>query len=142
MTMTAFLPAPVRSTVKFVATPARLFALARITLGAWIFLDPAGFGAKWLTPPQDPLLTGLMLRASGGKDVLVGVGLLLADKPRRWLWVCAGFDLIDATIVFFARSRFTDQDLWSGVLGAGSFAILAVAIAEIGARRQRAAANS
>lgn len=140
--MTGSVSTPARRTLKSAVTPARLYAMGRIALGAWIFLDPSGFGAKWLTPPQDPLLTGLMLRASGGKDVLIGLGLLLADRPRRWLWICAGFDFIDAFIVFFARSRFSDQDLWSGMVGAGAFGLLAVAIAEVGARRRRAATNS
>lgn len=118
-------------------TPARLYAVSRMGIGLWLLVQPDGFGAKWFTG-QDPVLTGAMTRADGGTDLAIGVGLLFAQRPRRWLWLCAVCDFLDAFAVFLARSRFSDREVVSGVVGAAGYGLLAIAIAEVGARRRRA----
>ena len=120
-------------------TPACVYAVTRIALGAWIFIAPDQFGGKWMASSQDPVLTGSMIRANGGTDMAVGIGTLFANNPRWWLWLCAACDFLDAFAVFLARSRFSGQELWSGLIGATSYGLIAVAIAEFGAHRQRQA---
>ncbi len=54
-------------------TPARIYAVTRIALGAWIFVAPMAFGGKWFAPPQDPVLTASIIRSVGGRDLAIGV---------------------------------------------------------------------
>ncbi len=113
-------------------TPARLYALTRIGLGLWIFLAPNAFGHKWFAAPQDPLLTGLLVRQVGGRDFGIGLGLLTGRSPRAWLWLCAFCDLLDAGLVYAGRSKFSDSEVMAGVIGAGSYGLIAIAIAVFG----------
>ena len=39
--------------IKAVVTPARPYAVSRLALSGWIFLDLSGSGAKRLAPPRD-----------------------------------------------------------------------------------------
>lgn len=123
-------------------TPSRVYAVTRIALGAWLFSDPAGFGAKWFTGGQDPLLTGSIIRSVGARDLGIGLGLLLTEKPRTWLLLCAFCDIVDASMVLLARSRFTTQQTITGVAGAISYALVAIIIAVIDARRTTSAART
>ncbi len=131
-----------RVTLRTLVTPARVYAVTRVAIGAWLLVDPSGFGAKWFMPPQDPVLTGSIIRSVGGRDLGIGVGLLLTDRTRSWLWLCAFCDFLDAFMVFLARSRFSEQQVWSGVIGALSYGLIAVAVAEFGAWSHRRAGRT
>lgn len=123
-------------------TAARAYAVTRIGLGTWIVLDPSGFGAKWFTDPQDPVLTASMLMSVGGRDAAIGVGLLVSDKPRRWLLLAAFCDVLDAFVVYLARSRFTERDFTTSLVGALSYAAVALLIAALSGRRTLRGARS
>lgn len=129
-----------RAAFSALVTPARAYAVTRILIGAWLLVDPDGlFGAKWLGDAQDPVLTGSNIRASGGTDLAIGVGLLVTDRPRPWLWLCAVCNFLDAFAVFLARSRFARGDVVGSMIGAISYGLVAVAVAEFGAYRGRRA---
>jgi hypothetical protein len=128
---------PSRATLRSLVTPARVYAVTRIALGAWLLVAPMAFGGKWFAAPQDPLLTGANLRSVGGRDLGIGVGLLLADRHRPWLWLCAFCDVLDAGMVLLASGKFSERDTMAGVVGALSYALVAIAIALFGTRSQR-----
>lgn len=118
------------------ATLAKIYAVTRAGLGLWIFVDPAAFGHKWFAAPQDYLLTSSLLRCSGGRDFAIGFGLLFARAPIPWLWLCAFCDVLDASMVFLARSKFTHGEFLYGVVGASSYALIAVAIVVFGSHQR------
>ena len=124
---------PTQSTA--LVTPARVYALTRIALGLWLLLAPSQFGHKWFAAPQDPVLTASIIRSVGGRDFGIGVGLLFVDSPRQWLWLCVFCDVLDAAMVFLARSRFSQTDFAMGVGGALSYALIGIAIALFGLRK-------
>lgn len=124
-----------RVTLRTRITPARVYAVTRITLGAWLFVAPDAFGHKWFAAPQDHLLTASLIRSIGGRDFGMGAGLVLASAPRPWLWLCAFCDLLDAGMVLLARSRFSETDVVMGVVGASLYALIGIAIALFGVRK-------
>ena len=123
-------------------TPARVYAVTRIAFGLWLVVDPGGFGHKWLVAPQDPLLTSSLIRGAAGRDVGIGLGLLFAGSPRAWLLLCAFCDALDAGLVFLSRSKFSHHDVVAGMVGALSYAVIAVALAVWTTGNRPAAAGS
>lgn len=115
-------------------TPARIYAVTRLALRAWIFVAPMAFGGKWFAPPQDPVLTASIIRSVGGRDLAIGVGLLLTDRPRPWLWLCVFCDVLDAGMNLLASSKLSQRDVLTGVVGALSYALVAVAVIRFGTR--------
>lgn len=79
---------------------ARLLALARIALGAWLFLTPRWAIRVWVGRLHLDFVSTMAVRGMGARDVALGVGLLATlegDGPARgWLEGAALADAADA----------------------------------------------
>jgi hypothetical protein len=93
-----------------VAATVRAVAVGRIVLGAAYLATPGPALKLWPgragTTGRDEALLRMMARHTGGRDMALGVGALLAqrhDAPvRGWLEAAMLADLMDAVSIVFA----------------------------------------
>ena len=82
---------------------------ARIAIGAVSLLAPGLVGRAMLGPDADSGGIRLLLRAVGGRDLALGIGVLAAldrgASVRRWLRASAVVDGLDAAGSVLARRR-------------------------------------
>ncbi len=102
---------------------ARALGLARVALGAALFVAPATAGRAWVgrrraLGAEDAVLSQLAVRGLGARDVVIGVGILAAlgrdGAVRGWLEAGAAADAADALGTFMHIGRL--PTLWALVL--------------------------
>lgn len=88
---------------------ARFFGALRLGLGIGMFLMPRRVLKSWTGENAGDLPSTLALRGMAGRDVAIGLGLLMAienDSPKRgWLEAGALADAADATGTILSWKR-------------------------------------
>lgn len=88
---------------------ARFFGALRLGFGIGMFLMPRRVLKTWTGVPGDALPSTLALRGMAGRDIAIGMGLLMAienGKPKRgWLEAGALSDAADATATIMDWKR-------------------------------------
>jgi hypothetical protein len=67
-----------------------------------------------------------LLQGHGLREIGTGIGLLLSDNPRPWLWGRVAGDVVDVATLFGSRDRAK-----AGRLGLASIALLGVGLLDI-----------
>lgn len=100
---------------------ARFFAALRLGVGLAMFLAPRRILRTWTGESGDALPSTIALRGMAGRDIAIGLGLLMAienDAPKRgWLEASALSDAADATATILDWKRL------GGLRGAFWFAL-------------------
>jgi hypothetical protein len=105
---------------------ARLYGAGRVALGAALLVAPRPLGALWLGPPGATPGGGVVLRALGVRDLVLGaMALHTLDHPEvapRWQRTCAAVDAVDFAATAAARPALPriGSVLVMGVAGAGA----------------------
>lgn len=78
---------------------ARMMGLTRVAFGAAFLLAPRRFARLWTGETTDTATATIASRATGGRDIALGLGLLMALEDgapaRRWLEAGAVADATD-----------------------------------------------
>jgi hypothetical protein len=78
------------------------FAVSRIAFGSVFLLAPEPLAAAWVGPRARTPAGRVLARALGGRDLLLGVGLLRAlnrgSGAAEWLWYGAAADAVDGAV--------------------------------------------
>ncbi len=88
---------------------ATLLGVARIGVGAAMFLAPRRTARLWLGHEGSATVTTMTMRSLGGRDAALGIGLLMALQHdvgvRGWLEAGAMCDAVDgvATLLSYRR---------------------------------------
>jgi hypothetical protein len=110
---------------------ARYLGYFSIGLGAAQLLAPRGVAS--LVGVRGTSGTCALLRALGAREVLSGIGILRARRPRGWLWARVAGDAMDLALLGSAmRARRVDRTR----LGAATAAVAGVAIVDALAARR------
>ncbi|HWH45416.1 MAG TPA: hypothetical protein VNT32_11855 [Thermoleophilaceae bacterium] len=104
----------------------RLSAAGRIVIGLGFMLAPGRVGAAWIGKRAADRGTQIFVRATGARDVALGIGTLWAlGRPgslKPWLYGAAIADLTDAAATLAAGDAIPEAARNSAVAVAGSAA--------------------
>jgi hypothetical protein len=88
---------------------ARAYAAGRVAIGAAALLAPRPLGRVWLGAPGATRAGGVVLRALGVRDLVLGaIALHTLDHPEvapRWQRTCAAVDAVDFAATAAARDE-------------------------------------
>ena len=111
----------------------RLLALIRVAVGVGLLLAPTLAGRPWLGDSARVPAVRLALRMVGGRDIVLGVGLLAAlesgDDPRPWVRLSAAVDTADAAATVLGARRLPRR-VWAVALTASGAAAAGFASAD------------
>jgi hypothetical protein len=116
---------------------ARRLALAlaagRTGLGAVALIAPGVVAQPWIGDRANDPLSAVLARALGGRDLALGLGVLIASRHgqplRRWVEAGALADLVDATVTVAAFARLPRRGRLLVLVAAGGAAVVGAAAA-------------
>ncbi len=111
---------------------ARRLALAlaagRVGVGGVAVLAPRVMAKPWIGERGNDPLAAVLARALGGRDLALGLGVLMASRRRQSLrgWVEAGAlaDLVDAAVTLVAFGRLPNRGRVLVLAAAGGAAVV------------------
>jgi hypothetical protein len=110
---------------------ATAMAVARVAIGTSTVLNPRRLAETW-TGDGDGTVVPIFGRATGGRDLLLGVGALLDLSRGRsgTSWLAAGgvADAIDGGATVLMWRRLPSRNRWLFALAAGGTAVASAAI--------------
>lgn len=84
----------------------RALAAGRVAAGAALAVAPGLAGRAWIGPAASRPRVKVMVRATGGRDLALGLGTLRAlergGDVRSWVVLSAACDAVDATATLLA----------------------------------------
>ena len=112
---------------------AQILGLGRAQIGAALFLFPSMSARVWLGAPAKGSVSRLTMRALGAREVVLGIGTLMAlegrGEPSAWIEAGALCDVADTYLVATTRGIPLHRRILSIAVTAGA-AYFAIKIAE------------
>ena len=88
---------------------ARVMAVGRILLGVALTVAPRQAAAGWIGDPAADPRTGVVARALGIRDAVLGLGVLASvsdgEAAQRWLAACVAADVVDFAATVAVRDE-------------------------------------
>jgi hypothetical protein len=111
-------------------------SLGRIAFGAAFVAAPGFMGSRWIGKPGGDQRVGILLRAVGARDIVLGLCTAQAISRDRdaagWLLASAASDSLDLVATLAARDKLPGRNAEITLGLAGAFAALFAAAALAG----------
>lgn len=106
------------------------FGLSRIFFGLLLLLQPAATERIWFGSDTGTAATTSLLRSVGGRDVALGLGLVVNDGPNaRWLLAGVLSDIADVVAATIVRQGVPRKNYFVGLFSAMAYAAVGTILA-------------